>query len=324
MFPIISHAITSAIVPVLAQTPEPKKMVEIARDLELFNVTKLLVAALIVIAGFVTSRLVRETLDKLSEGNAKRRLTTKKLTSFLRVGIFVLTSYLVIMTFFDAQEDKTALIGLGGTLAVAFGFAMKDISSSVVAGILILIDQPFQVGDRVKFGDTYGEVVEIGLRAVRIETLDDDEVSIPNNKFLTESVSSANAGELDMMVPMDFHISMTEDFELAKEIIYEACTTSKYVYLEKPVVVRVQEEAKSVAFSTTLTCKAYVIDSRYEMDFVTDVTERVKRAFRKHRLKHPYMREYAVGGNREPEYAEAERRRHKNDRQSTGRLPPRN
>ncbi|MFB6350973.1 MAG: mechanosensitive ion channel domain-containing protein, partial [Bradymonadaceae bacterium] len=169
-----------------------------------------------------------------------------------------------------------------------------------------------------------GEVVEIGLRAVRIETLDDDEVSIPNNKFLTESVSSANAGELDMMVPMDFHISMTEDFELAKEIIYEACTTSKYVYLEKPVVVRVQEEAKSVAFSTTLTCKAYVIDSRYEMDFVTDVTERVKRAFRKHRLKHPYMREYAVGGNREPEYAEAERRRHKNDRQSTGRLPPRN
>ena len=41
---------------------------------------------------------------------------------------------------------------------------------------------------------------------------------------------------------------------------------------------------------------------------MTDVTERVKRAFREHRIKYPYMREYAVGGNRDPEYAESERR----------------
>ena len=253
------------LVPLLAQSaPEPKKMVELARDLELFNLSKIIIAATIIAAGFLASRLVRQTLDKLGEGNAKRRLMMKKVTSFLRVGIFALTTYMVVMTFFDAQDDKTALLGLGGTLAVALGFAMKDISSSLVAGILILIDQPFQVGDRVRFGDTYGEVTEIGLRAVRIVTLDDDTVSIPNNKFLTESVSSANAGELDMMVVMDFHIAMTEDFELCKDLIYEACTTSKYVYLEKPVKVRIEEKVETVAFATTLTCKAYVIDARYE------------------------------------------------------------
>ena len=200
------------------------------------------------------------------------------------------------MTFFGGDGDNKALIGLGGTLAVAIGFALKDTASSLMSGILILIDQPFQVGDRVAFGDTYGEVKEIGLRSVRIVTLDDNEVSIPNNKFLTEAVASANSGALDMMVVIKFHIAVTEDFELAKRLVYEACVTSKYVFLHKPVVINVKDEVTAITYATTISAKAYVIDARYETAFITDVTERVKRAFREHQIYYPYGREYQVLG----------------------------
>jgi small-conductance mechanosensitive channel len=315
----ITAAITSSGVMgvVLAQGPKPEQVAQIVEKVEFFDTTKLLVAGTLTIAGFLLSRLVRQTLDKLGEGNARRRLTMKKVTSFTRIAIFTVTAYLVVMTFFDAQEDRTALLGLGGTLAVALGFALKDVSSSLMAGILILIDQPFQVGDRVAFNQTYGEVTEIGLRAVRIVTLDDNEVSIPNNKFLTEVVSSANAGALDMMVVMDFHIAATEDFELAKRIIYEACTTSKYVFLEKPVRVLIEENVRDGVVCTRLRCKAYVIDTRYEKDFVTDVTERVKRAFRKHRIGYPYERRSSVSTTDE-EYIISEKR----DRSTFGEPEP--
>lgn len=303
--------------PVLAQGPEPEKMAKIVEKVELFDATKLLIAGMLIVLGFLASRLVRRTLDKLGEGNARRRLTMKKLTSFIRIGIFAVTAYLVIMTFFDAQEDRTALLGLGGTLAVALGFALKDVSSSLMAGILILLDQPFQVGDRVQFNNTYGEVTEIGLRAVRIVTLDDNEVSIPNNKFLTNVVASSNAGALDMMVVIDFHIAATEDFELAKRIIYEACTTSKYVFLEKPVRVELEENVHDGVVCTMLRCRAYVIDTRYEKNFVTDVTERVKRAFRKHRIGYPYERRSDVSTTDE-EYIIAEKR----DRSTFGEPEP--
>ncbi len=292
---------------VVAQSPEPEKVAEIVEKVEFFDATKLLIAGTLIAVGFLTSRLVRQTLDKLGEGNARRRLTMKKVTSFLRIGIFAVTAYLVIMTFFDAQEDRTALLGLGGTLAVALGFALKDVSSSLMAGVLILIDQPFQVGDRVSFGNTYGEVTEIGLRAVRIVTLDDDEVSIPNNKFLTEVVASSNAGSLDMMVTIDFHIAATEDFELAKRIIYEACTTSKYVFLEKPVRVLVEENVHDGVVCTMLRCRAYVIDTRYQEAFITDVTERAKRAFRNHRISYPYERRSDLSETKE-EYRFSEQR----------------
>ena len=267
---------------------------QLAETVGLFNVTRLLIAAAIIGAGFVINRVTTAGLDRFGEGQAKRRLLFKKIQSFTRLSIFVLCGYLIVVTFFSNDEDNKALIGLGGTLAVAVGFALKDTASSLMAGILILIDQPFQVGDRVQFGDTYGEVKEIGLRSVRIVTLDDSEVSIPNNKFLTESVSSANSGALDMMVVIKFHIAMTEDFELAKRLVYEACVTSKFVYLHKPVVILVRDEVTQVAFATVISCKAYVIDARYEMAFISDVTERAKRAFRRHNIYYPYNREYSL------------------------------
>jgi small-conductance mechanosensitive channel len=307
--PTMTTWTSTMIAPLLAQTPKPDQIIKLAQSVERFSLTRVMMAVVIIAAGFLLSRGVRKTLDRLGEGNARRRLFMKKVTSFLRIGIFFVAAYLVVLTFFDLEKDSAALLGLGGTAAVALGFALKDVSSSLVAGILILVDQPFQVGDRVQFEETYGEVIEIGLRSVRIRTLTDDEVSIPNSRFLNEAVASANAGALDMMVAIEFHISMTEDFELAKRIIYEACTTSKYVFLEKPVRVELADEVRDIAFCTTLTAKAYVIDARYEKQFVTDVTERVKRAFARNRISYPYTREMHLGSADPSEYSVDRRNR---------------
>ncbi len=274
----------------LAQAaPEAEQIAEVLDVVDWWKIVK---SIGVIVVAYLVNRFAIAFFDRLGEGNARRRLFMKKVSSFTRIGIFLLGGYIVVITFIEGHEN--ALIGLGGTVALATGFALKDTASSIMAGILILIDQPFQVGDRVQFQDTYGEVKEIGLRSVRIVTLDDNEVSIPNNKFLTEAVSSGNSGALDMMVVMKFYIAVTEDFSLAKRIVYEAAITSKFVFLKKPVAMVVKEQVEGPAFCTLIQCKAYVIDVRYETAFVTDVTERVKRAFREHRIQHPYAREYSV------------------------------
>lgn len=269
----------------------PEQILKVA---QLVDVTKLSLAAAILGVGVVLNRALQSTLERMGEDQAKRRLFFKKVQSFSRVGILAVCAYLLVMVFFGGDEDRTALLGVGGTLMFALGFALKDTAGSLMAGIMILIDQPFQVGDRIQFGSTYGEVKDIGLRSVRIVTLDDNEVSIPNNKFLTEAVASANAGALDMMVVVEFHIAMSEDFDLAKRLVYEACITSKFVYLDKPVQILLKEQVTNIAYSTIIICKAYVIDARYETEFISDVTERVKRAFQSHRVRYPYAREYQL------------------------------
>ena len=126
-----------------------------------------------------------------------------------------------------------------------------------------------------------------GLRSVRLVTLDDSLVTIPNNRFLTEVVSSGNAGALDMQIVIDFFVAPDADVAKAKRIVDEAVKTSKYVYLQKPVVILVNDVVEANYFATRLRAKAYVLDIKYEKLFESDVTERVKQAFKAAQIRPP-------------------------------------
>ena len=189
------------------------------------------------------------------------------------------------------RPERETLLALSATLAVTIGLALKDLTSSIIAGVIILVDSPFQVGDRVQYDDTYGEVVEIGLRTVKINTLDDNLVSIPNNKFLTDAVASSNAGNLDMMVVMDFHVGVTSDHELARQLVFEATATSRYAFLKKPITVTVEDVSVEGIYATRIRSRFYVADTRYELDVRSDVASRVKRAFHDHDVNPPHMLE---------------------------------
>ncbi|MFT4702510.1 MAG: small-conductance mechanosensitive channel [Bradymonadia bacterium] len=254
--------------------------------LETLRPDKLLYGLVIVVAAVLSSRLVSRLLDQLGEGQPRRRLLLKKVASISRFIIFLGASAIFITTVFNLNEN--AMLALSGTLAVTVGFALKDTAASLISGVLILIDSPFQVGDRIAFGGYYGEVAEIGLRSVRLITLDDNLVSIPTNKFLTDAVASANAGALDMMVQMDFHIAVDADFDVAKRLAREATVTSAYVFLGKPVVVLVTDVVLDGALATQIRVKAYVVDARFEKKFASDVTEKAKRAFRAANIHTPY------------------------------------
>jgi small-conductance mechanosensitive channel len=143
-----------------------------------------------------------------------------------------------------------------------------------------LVDRPFQVGDRVTFDGWYGEITHIGLRSVRLLTLDDTQVTIPNNKFLTDLVASGNAGAVEMMIQMDFFIGLDQDLARAKQIVTESLTSSRYFSTARRWSVTVSEVAQDSYLALRLRAKAYVLDVRFEKAFETDVTERVIESFR--------------------------------------------
>lgn len=249
--------------------------------LQLIVVDRIPFALVAIALAIVATRASSTFLNRLGERFTSYRLLVKQVSAVVKFTILVGTAVLVVTSVIHLTDQ--AVLALGGSVAVAVGFAIKDLLAALMAGIILLFDRPFVVGDRVKFGDTYGEVVEIGLRTVRIVTLDDDLVSIPNNLFLSRAVACANAGALDQMCVFKFSIGPREDFELAKRLVYEAVATSRFVYLRKPVVVHVREGVVDISterFGITITGKGYVLDGRFEVAFGTDVTERVMRAFR--------------------------------------------
>ena len=146
------------------------------------------------------------------------------------------------------------------------------------------------MGDRVTFGDTYGEIVSIGLRTVRLVTLDDNLVTIPNSRFITDVVASGNAGELDMMVVTDFHVSLQADLEKVRKVIEEVVVTSRYAYLKKPVSFAIEEVEVARTLGIRMRTKAYVLDMRYEKEFQSDLVMRVSQMFKAHGIVRPHPR----------------------------------
>jgi small-conductance mechanosensitive channel len=239
-----------------------------------------LVALLFIIGIAVfAGRGLNHVSDRLSNTWPRHRLLLKKINAFSKFGVFLLAAGIAMTQVFRLSDE--AYLALGGVLAVAIGFAFKDLATSLIAGIIILLDRPFMVGDRVTIGSYYGEVRDIGLRSVRIVTLDDSVVSIPNNRFLTDEVASGNWGALDMMVEVHLHIDPASDLGLARRIVREAVVTSRYVYLDKPVIITLEEQLTGALVTMRVAAKAYVFDCKYEKAFATDVIERSHSELRK-------------------------------------------
>lgn len=251
----------------------------------LFDPTKLTFLVLALLALVFINKAVRRLADGLMVRLPGKRfliLQIATLFSFIWYigGVFSLIAAII-------QPPKEMLIAMGGSIAVAVGIALKDVVASIIAGMVLLFDRPFQVGDRVNFDGTYGEIVSIGLRSVRLNTLDDDLVTIPNSRFITEVVSSGNAGALDMMVVTDFHLGLDEDIERAREIVYNVIVTSRFAYLKKPVVFAIEEVAVAERIAIRLRAKAYVLDVRYEKAFQSDIVVRTAKLFREAGILRP-------------------------------------
>jgi len=251
-----------------------------------FNKDGIPIALLVILCAITLVRFSNQSLNTLGERITERRLLFKQVSVITRFFIIFITCWLVIDSVFTFSAEAVYVsIGL---LVLALGYALKDLFASVVAGLILMFDRPFHVGDRINFANHYGEVKEIGLRAVRIVDLGDNLISIPNSRFLSESVSSANFGGLDQMCEFRFYIGCQEDFERAQQIIYEAAASSRYVFLGKPIKVMMREGPVpdgAERFAIEFKVKAYVFDGRYEQQFETDVHIRVKRAFKRRGIR---------------------------------------
>ncbi|MFT7521991.1 MAG: small-conductance mechanosensitive channel, partial [Kiritimatiellia bacterium] len=116
------------------------------------------IAMLLFVVVFVGQQVIKKLLDDMGERFTDRRLLLKKVSAVARLALFLggMGSALAI----TLELRSEAMLALGGTVALAVGLGLQDLLASLMAGVILLIDEPFQVGDRIAFGDYYGEVTE--------------------------------------------------------------------------------------------------------------------------------------------------------------------
>lgn len=224
-------------------------------------------------------RYLTQFLEAVAERWTTSRLTIKRLIPVLRILGWTFVIYEIIVDIL--QLPSQTLVAIGASASVGVALASQDILKNIFGGIMVLVDRPFQVGDKVQVGSFYGEVMQIGLRTVRIVTPDDNLVSIPNGEIMNQSVSNANAGESNCQVVAEFYLPPDIDMVKARKIAYRAAAVSRYIYLNKPIAVIFKNEVHEGRSLVKMRLKAYVLDIRYEFAFSSEMTEIVLKEFMK-------------------------------------------
>ena len=165
------------------------------------------------------------------------------------------------------------LAGIGAT-GFIIGFALKDTLSNFAAGIMILMYRPYDVGDLVEIGDTFGTVDAMTIVSTTLKTLDNQKVVVPNNMIWGDKITNATGSD-KRRVDMVFGIGYDDDIAKAQRILEEIVQKHESVLKNPEPVVRVHELADS---SVNFAVRPWVKTDDY-WDVYWDITRSVKERF---------------------------------------------
>lgn len=225
----------------------------------------------LLIGARVASVAASWSIRRLAETAPGRwRLTILQLMPIARLLIVfaVLAIIIPILIQPTLQNVVTLIAGVG----LALAFALKDFGSSLIAGLVTVFEGVYQPGDWIEVDGTYGEVHSIGMRAVRVVTLDDTEVIIPHTKLWTTSIFNATSGNRHLLCVADFYVDPHHDAARVRQALEAVAADSPYRLPDSPITVVVLEKP----WGTHYRIKAYVKESRDQVSFSSDLTVRGK------------------------------------------------
>lgn len=237
--------------------------------------TRILYSLLVLGAVYVIVRLSDAALNALSRKAPRARFFFKMLSPVVRFALWIFSAWIILAIFSPSTQTLLAVMA---SIGIALGLGAQDLVKNIIGGLVILTDRPYQLGDRVKIGDAYGEIDHIGLRSTKLTTPDDTRVTIPNSEILSGKAWNANSGVPDCQVVTDLFVPHDTDPAEAVQIGYESAYSSPYILLTKPVVVLLQDRFQDGPFMM-VRVKAYVYDHRFEPKFQSDITMRAKSEF---------------------------------------------
>jgi small-conductance mechanosensitive channel len=149
---------------------------------------------------------------------------------FISLGLIIIIS--------TSGIDMSVLTVLFGTLGIGIGFGLQGVFGNFISGVIILLERPIKVGDRIEIGDTSGDVMEISARATTILTNDNTNIIIPNSDFINKEVINWSHNDKVIRFRIPLGVSYSSDVRLVEKLLLEVADENPDVLKSPASVVR--------------------------------------------------------------------------------------
>ncbi|MDH4084325.1 MAG: mechanosensitive ion channel [Nitrospira sp.] len=174
---------------------------------------------------------------KLKTWIVERLLSRSHVDLGVRHAIGAIVRYIVvalglIIILQTAGINLSTLTVLFGALGIGVGFGLQSITNNFVSGIILLLERPIKVGDRIEVGDVHGDVVNISPRATTIVTNDNIAIIVPNADFISSKVVNWSYTNRDVRFNFPVGVSYSSDPEQVRRVLLEVAQAHRGVLKE--------------------------------------------------------------------------------------------
>lgn len=141
--------------------------------------------------------------------------------------------------------DLSFFAVLTGAIGIGIGFGMQTIFANFISGIVILLEKPLKLGDRIEVGEVSGNVHNISVRATTIITNDNVSIIVPNSDFISKQVINWSHSGNNVRVSISVGVAYDSDPELVKKLLLEVAENEPGVLKSPPPTVRLTEFGES-------------------------------------------------------------------------------
>ena len=252
------------------------------RTLGIEILDKIFYATLIILVGVSIERILSALLDFLEHRVAAR--TESKIDDAIfrllhSLSKAIVYSVAIVLALDVIGINITPFLAGAGVAGIAIGFAAKDTLSNLIAGVILIMDRPFELNDRIEVwnapqnSSTWGDVVQIGLRATKIKTTDNIIVIIPNNELMRRDIINYTAVSDAIRIRVRVGIAYDADVEKAQGVMLKiAAETQGVMKQPAPRAVVVSFGASSI----DLELRVWIHDARQRLVLISELTGKIK------------------------------------------------
>jgi small-conductance mechanosensitive channel len=184
------------------------------------------ITLLLIATRFIRKYLLGRLLQKTGiDIGIQHAITTITTYVIIVIGLVILLQ--------TAGIDLTTLNVLVGALGIGVGFGLQYIVNNFISGLIILLERPIKIGDRIEVGTIEGDVVKIGGRSTTVLTNDNISVIVPNSKFILENVVNWSHNERTVRFRIPVSVAYGSDTRLVEKTLLEVAQENPDV-LENP------------------------------------------------------------------------------------------
>lgn len=260
------------------------------KDFVLFNIkdvgitlSHLMVGVAAVLISLVVSKLVRAAIRK----HLFKKLDIDKgmedaLLRFTHYVILIIGIYIGLNT---VNIPLGAIVGIFAVVGVGIGFGLQNLAANFISGIILQLERPVKVGDRLGFNGDWGDVKRINLRTTLVQTPDNVAVIVPNSKLLDNEVINYSFENPMIRLRVPIGVAYGSDCEAVTKLLLQIARENDRV-LETPQPKVWFKEFGDSSLNFVLLC--WIADVSDKNDILSELNYAIDKSFREHDIEIPF------------------------------------